>query len=179
MAMPSGSHLSRKSCPAFIGIEDAGDRSGFHNFTVIEPDGLVTELQEHAFIVGYTEEGFSRSTKSPDALEALFLKARISNSQHFIDDEDVRVYVDGDGEGKPDNHSAREGAQRLMDELPNAGEIDNGVEHRSSLALVESEQGSIQVDVFGAREVGMKTGPELKQRGHAALHLDPAPIGRS
>src|SRR5882724_1286503 len=134
---PSGSPLSREGCTAFISIEDAGDRSGLHNFTMIEPNGLVAELQEHAFIVRHAEKGFSRATKSVDALEALFLETRISDGEHFVDDEDVRVYVDGDGEGEPDNHSAREGAQRLMDELPNAGEIDNGVEHRARLALIE------------------------------------------
>ena len=94
----------------FIGIEDSSDRAGLLNFTMIKPDGLVTELQEHSLIVGHTEEGFSRSTKSSDALEALLLKACISDGQHFIDDEDVRVYVNGDGEGKPYNHSAREGS---------------------------------------------------------------------
>ena len=62
-----------------------------------------------------------------DAVERLARKRAVADRQGFIDDQNVRVDAGGDGKSQPNVHSAGIGLDRLVDEVADAREINDGV----------------------------------------------------
>ena len=62
-----------------------------------------------------------RPTLSGDALhltETLLLERRVTDREHFVDDQDLRLEVGGDGERKSHVHAARVALDGSVQELP-------------------------------------------------------------
>ena len=63
------------------------------------------------------QQGFSLGLKLADALEALGLKGLVAHRQDLVYDQDIRVHVNGNGEGQAHEHAGRVGAQGLAQEV--------------------------------------------------------------
>ena len=50
----------------------------------------------------------------PDATHAAMLKDRVADREGFVDDQDLRMRADGNGEGEADVHAARIGLDVLV-----------------------------------------------------------------
>ena len=69
----------------------------------------------------------------PDALHALALERLVAHGEHLVDEEDLGVDVDGDRERQPHVHARRVELDLVVDELLDAGEVDDVVEVRVGL----------------------------------------------
>ena len=63
---------------------------------------------------------------------------------------------------------------RRVDELADAGEVDDLVELARDLGALHAHDRALQVDVLAAGQVGMEAGGDLDQRADAAADLDAA-----
>ena len=108
--------------------------------------------------------------------EALFLELGVADGKNFIDDEDFRFHMGGDGEGKAHIHAGAISLDRGIEESLDAGEIHDLVEFLPDLDLAHAEDGSVEEDVFAAGEFRMEAGADLEQRGDPTVE-DDAPGG--
>ena len=70
--------------------------------------------------------------KVVELLEALALELGVADGEHLVDEQDVGIDVDRDREPEPHVHARRVVLHRRVDEVLEAGEVDDLVE-----ALVE------------------------------------------
>ncbi len=68
----------------------------------------------------------------------------------------------GDGEAEPDEHPARVGLDRRLDEVAELGERDDVRGHRLDLRAVEPVERADHQDVLPAREVAAEARAELE-----------------
>ncbi len=107
-----------------------------------------------------------------DPLHALLLEALVSDGQHLVDEEDVRVDVDGDGEAEPHVHARGVEAHLVVDERLQLGEGDDLVEAPLDLLPREAEQRGVEEDVVPARHLRLEAGAELQHGGQVTAEQD-------
>src|SRR5207245_2702316 len=103
--------------------------------------------------------------------EAFFLKGKVANREHLIDNQDFRVEVSGDSERKPHRHPGRIPFHRHINEGAAFGERDDLIELPDDLAPPHAENRAGKEYVFSAGQIVMKTGADFEQRAHAAPDL--------
>lgn len=144
---------------------------------MVEPEGAFAKLLDHGGGVGDTEESTALIAQITDFGEALGLEGVVADGQYFVDEEEIGFDVDGDGESEPDHHAAGVGAERFVDEVGQAGEVDDLVEQGEGAAAGQAEEGGVEVDVLAAGEIGVEAGAEFEERGDAAVDGDAAVVG--
>ena len=115
------------------------------------------------------------SAKSSDIFhfaETFFLKLGIPHRQHFIDDENLRIEVRGDGEGKPDIHAAGVALDRRVNEFFDSGKSDDFIEFSANLGPSHAQDGAIKENILSSGQLGVKARANLEQAGDASLDLD-------
>ena len=145
--------------------------------TVVEQHDPVAELAGEVQAVRDEHDRLAVALEGPDALQALALEGLVADREHLVDEQDVGVDVDGHGEGQPDVHAGRVELHRRVDELLDAGEVDDLVEGLLGRAARHAQDGGVEEDVLPAGEVAVEAGAELEQRGQALAALD-VPLGR-
>ena len=70
-----------------------------------------------------------------ELVEALVGEAFVADGEHFVDEQDVGIDVDRDGEAEAHVHAGRVGLHRRIDEVLHLGELDDLVEPLRDLAL--------------------------------------------
>ena len=110
----------------------------------------------------------SLATSHPS--EALLLKGAVADGEHFVDDQDLRLEVRGDGEGQPHIHAAGVALDRRIDEFFDPGKSRRSRRTCASISrAAHAEDRAVQIDVFAAGQLGVKAGADFQQAGHAAL----------
>ena len=109
--------------------------------------------------------------------EAFALECRVTDRQHLVHDQDLRLEMGRDGEGQPDVHPTRVALDRRVQEPLDLGELDDLVELAPYLLAAHAEDDAVEEDVLPARQLRMEPGPDLEEAADAAPHLD-APLGR-
>ena len=77
------------------------------------------------------------------ALRALSLELHVPDGEHLVEKENVRLDVRGDGEAEPCHHPRRVGTQRRVDELLDAGELDDLRQPARHVAVRMAEDGTV------------------------------------
>src|SRR5262245_17702205 len=142
--------------------------------TVLEPGGSVAQVADRLERVRDDHDGLAGSAEVVELLQALALELGVTDGQHLIDQEDLRVDVDRDGEPEPYVHAGRVVLDRRVDEVLEPGEVDDLVEALAELLLAHAEDRAIEEDVLPTGELGMEAGAQLEERGDLAVGLDPA-----
>ena len=124
--------------------------------------------------MGDDQHGFAGPAKGVNLAEAFLLEVVIADGQDFIDQEDVGIDLDSHGKPKAHVHAGGIVFDGLVDEIPETGKIDDGLEALAHLPTAQAHDRAGQEDVFAACEVGMKAGPELQQGRDGAGGPDPA-----
>src|SRR5581483_8440870 len=117
------------------------------------------------------------SFASDDALHFLqtfLLELGVANRKHFIDEENFRVEMRGDGEGKAHIHSARIPFHRGIEKLFDFSEGHDFVELLFDFPASHSKDGPVQKNIFAAGELRVETGPDLEERASAAINIHSA-----
>src|SRR5574339_71189 len=105
----------------------------------------------------YNDHCYATSTKLIDLLVTFLLKAQIADRQNFVDQKNFGIKADGDRKPQPGNHSRRISAQRLIQEPPQFAERNDFIHLPQDLITRESEQDSVQNDIFSSGQIDMET----------------------
>ena len=73
-----------------------------------------------------------------ELLDAAALELGVADREHLVDEQDVGIDVDRDGEAEPHVHARRVVLHRRVDELLEPGELDDLVEARVELLLARA-----------------------------------------
>src|SRR5260221_9850855 len=98
-----------------------------------------------------------------DLLQTFLLKLSVSYSQHFVDQDNVRLKVYRSREGQADIHTAGIEFNRGIEEFFNTGKINDFVELAINLYPLHAHQRAIEVNVFSTSKFGMKTHANFQQ----------------
>ncbi len=104
----------------------------------------------------------------------LLLELLVTDGEHLVDEEDVGVGVHGDREREAHVHARRVELDLRVDEVADAGELEDRVELRRGLFRAQPEHGRVEEDVLATGEVRVESRTELEQRGDAPALLDRA-----
>src|SRR5262245_56205179 len=114
------------------------------DFAAVEPDPAGTEVLHRRQIVRYEENGAPPAPQVFHGIQTLLLKSCVSHSEHFIDNEYVRIEMRCNSESQPQTHSGRVPFYLGIDELLDPGEVNNGIEAFVNLLLFHTEDRSIE-----------------------------------
>ena len=129
----------------------------------LQTAGLVTREADpadgRAARVLITEDG-RRTLHSLAQREAEALTALLST----VDEEDLRIEVRGDREPEADVHTGGVPFHRCVDEVANAGELDDLRELRDDFRAAHAQNRAVEEGVLPAGQLRMKPGSHLDER---------------
>src|SRR4029077_10309 len=94
--------------------------------------------------VGHHQDRLAIGLELADTVDALLLERGVADSQHLVDDEDVRVDVDRYSKTEPDIHTRRVVLHRAVDELCELAELDDLVEQAIGLGPWHAKQSRVE-----------------------------------
>ena len=127
--------------------------------------------------MGHDDDGRAVCLDLPQLLEALRLKVCVAHAENLVDEQHVSIHVDRHGKGEAHIHAGGVGADGVVNEFLQLGEIDDGLQALVDFFLVQSENRRIGVDVLPAAHVRMESGAQLDEAGNPSLDLDRAAVG--
>src|SRR4029079_5434248 len=92
--------------------------------------------------------------------------------EDLVDQQDVGVDVNGDGEAEAHVHARRVRFHRRVDELAELGEVDDLVEALLNLPLGQAEHDAVDEHVLAAGDLGVEAGAELDERRNSPGDAD-------
>ena len=141
---------------------------------MLEGGGLVAHLPDEVGGVGDDDDRPAFGLERLHLVDALPLEGLVADREDLVDEEDLRVDVDGHGEAQPNVHPRRVVLHRRVDERLELGEADDVVEDPVDLGVLEPEDRPVEVDVLTAGELRVKAGAEFEQRRHSPGGADDA-----
>ncbi len=107
-------------------------------------------------------------------VHAAALEFRVAHRDDLVDQQDLGLHVHRDRESETHVHAARVDLHRFVDEVADAGELDDVVDRRRHLTPGEAEHGAVQVDVLATGQVRVEARSELEQGRQPSGGLDRA-----
>ena len=138
-AMPERRDASGSSTPApsSTGHQGVAERADHvvglahrDEAAVVERGGAGAHLADEVGGVGDDDDRAALGLEGGDLVEALALERLVADGEDLVDEQDVGVDVDGDGEAEPDVHARRVELHLVVDHPLDlvAGEVDDVVE---------------------------------------------------
>ena len=122
--------------------------------------------------MGNKQDRFSLSLEVLKLAVALGLEEHVSHRQCLVHDQDLRIDIDGNCEGKPDKHAAGIALDRLIDIITDIREINDRLKPLVDLFLREPDHGPVEVDILNAGIFHVEACAEFQERADASVHLD-------
>ena len=96
---------------------------------------------------------------------AALAKVDVADRERLVHQENFRVDMNGHGEGQADQHTARIGFDRLVNEIADFGEFLDGRVPGVNFGAVQAQNGRVEIYVIAAGKLGVKAGAQLEQGG--------------
>ena len=96
--------------------------------------------------------------------QAFFLEFRVAHRQDLVHNQNLGLQMRSDGECEPHIHAGAIPLHRRVDELLDAGELDDLVELGADFGFGHPENGAVQKDVLAPAQLGMEPGADLEER---------------
>src|SRR5207248_9570164 len=93
--------------------------------------------------------------------KAFLLKRHVANRKNFIDDQDLRIEMSGNGEGQAYIHPAGIAFYRRVKKLFNFSKRDDAVKVAFDFLPAHAQDAAVHEDVFTTGQFGMKTRSHL------------------
>src|SRR5919109_3047686 len=97
-------------------------------------------------------------------VEALMREALVTNREHLVYQQHVRIDVNGHGKSQAHVHAGRICLYRRIDEVLKLGELDNLLKAARDLLLREPQHDAVDEHVLAAGDLGMEPGAQLDER---------------
>src|SRR5215831_2395543 len=116
-------------------------------------------------------DGGAAGAGGANHVQAFLLKRRVGHRQDFVKQENLRVEMRGDGKAQTQIHPAGVSFSRRIEKLLDLREGDDLIKLPGDFAPAHTQDGPIQVDIFAAGEIGMKTCADAEQTTRAAKQI--------
>ena len=100
------------------------------------------------------------------------LECRVADGEHFIDHEDFRIKVRGNGERQTYIHPAAVPFHGGVEKSCDLGEFHNLVEPSQDFLTTHAENSAIEKNILTAGEFRMEAGANFEQAGEPAVQPD-------
>ena len=110
-------------------------------------------------------------------VHALLRERGVADGQHLVDEHDVGVGLDHDGEREPDHHARRVVLELEVGELAQLGEVEHRVEPAPRLAPAQAHHHAVEHDVLARGQLGVEADAELDERRQPPGHADAPGVG--
>src|SRR5579862_7365832 len=154
-----------------IGVHDLGSAAFLANMAGVEPDGARTEPPNLSHMVAYEDDGAAMARYVAHFTQALFLKGDIAHGQDFIDKQNFRLEMRGDGKGETHLHAAAVVLQGSIEEAFHFGEGYDFVELAADFRCAHAQHGAAHEHIFAPGELGVETGADFEKAADAAAKL--------
>ena len=154
-----------------IGLDAARDIAGVSHSTVVQNHALIAERTNRAHVVADEQDRASLLGDIAHLAQTLVLKGEIADRQHLINEQDFGLQMGRDGEGQAEIHAAGVVLDGSVDELVDFGECDDVVELPVDVGAFHTEDRAIEVNVFAAGKLVVKTGADFEQCADAAIDV--------
>src|SRR5207237_9719591 len=98
--------------------------------------------------------------------KAFLLKLGVAHGQHFIDNEDLRIQVRGDGESQTHIHTTRVMFDSRFEKFLGARKTYDFIKLRVDLAPAHAQDRSVQINILTSSKVRMKAGADVEQASY-------------
>src|SRR5260370_1443791 len=129
--------------------------------------------------MGDEQKRLSGALEFGQGFEAFGLKSDVAARQHFVHEQDVGIGVNRVCKCEPHHHAGGVSAQRIVDELPDTGVLDDLIDQLHRAFAATAQQCGVKYQILRTREVRMEARSQLEQRGHASINRDAALVGRA
>lgn len=109
------------------------------------------------------QECFTGFAEIVHLLDAAFLKFDIADGEHLVDEKDIGIDLNGDGEAEADIHTGRVEADRLVDIVTDAGKFDDFVEALLHDGAWDIHDRAVEEDIFASCEIRVKAGAQFEE----------------
>jgi len=99
--------------------------------------------------------------------QALALKIRVADSQHFIHHQNLRFQMRRDRESEPQVHAAGIAFDRSVNELSDFRKIDNFIKAGQYFFAGHAQNRAVEKDILPSGQFRMKASAHFQQRAHA------------
>ena len=154
-----------------LGLTDVLERP------VVQDHGPVAQRLYGGHVVRHDHDGLPGAAPLVKDVHALLGERRVADRQHLVDQHDVGVRLDHDGEGEPGHHPGGVVLQLQVREPLELRELEDGVEALARLPPAEPEQDAVQNHVLSSGHLRVEADAELDERCHPSGHSHPARVG--
>src|SRR6266849_4641183 len=141
---------------------------------LVQPERLVAKPFDEVQRMGDQQDGFAAPPELGKLVQALVCESFVTDCQHLIDKQHVGVDVDGNRKAEAHVHARGVSLDRRIDEFLQLCKLDDRVETMRDLAFRQTEHDTVDKDVLPARDLRVKAGTELDERGDAAVDANRA-----
>src|SRR5699024_3164149 len=153
---------------------DDGDAAAvFTHFAVMDPERLVAHLLDLADGVADEEDRPALLAELLHAPDAFVGECIITDGECLVDDEHIRIGVDGDGEAEAGLHAARIILDRPVHEILELAEFDDIPILLVDLPLAHAVHQALHADVLFPRQLHVGPGGNRDER-RLPVHFDAA-----
>ena len=153
-----------------IEIDAPARRPVVLDLAVLEPDRALADPRDGAEVVADEEHRPPLLGELRHLSEAPALELGVADREHLVDDDDVGLDVRRDREGEAQVLAGRVALDGRLEQLLDAGELDDVVEAPADVRALQPEDGAVQEDVLAPVQLRMEAGSDLEQRTDAAAH---------
>ncbi len=150
--------------------DDGRARTVEEDPSLVHPDRPLAQLRHGLHLVRDEEHRAAGLAQVLHAPEAAALELRVTDGEHLVHEQDLGLEVSRDGEGEPHRHPARVALDRRVDELLDAGELDDVRELARDHLPLHPEHGPVQVHVLATRELRVEARAHLEQAADASAN---------
>ncbi len=101
-----------------------------------------------------------------------FLEGSVADSENFIEDENITLGADGNGESKANLHTRRIIFEFLVHKIFKFGEFDDIIIHGGDFGVTEAKHGTIEIDVFATSELHVEADTKFDEGDEIAIDDD-------
>src|SRR5260370_958763 len=158
----------------FVGGDDFMGGAVLANGGGVNPDDAMAEAADLIELMGDEDDGAAGAGDVTHFAHALLLKTDVADGEDFIDEENFRLEMGGDGEGQAHVHAGGVVLDGGVDEFFELGEGHDFIEFADDLRLAHAEDGAGEKGILASGQLGMKAGADFEEGADAAVDFGPA-----
>ncbi len=155
-----------------VEIDRFGGGCAFGQLALLHDNRFLRQAQDGAHVVADEKHRAPFLGDIVHLPQAFALEFGIPNRQDFVDDQDFRFEMGGNGKGQAQVHPRRIALDRGIDKLFDFGKGDNLVEVALDFSALHPEDGAVHVNILAPGQFRVETGPHFEEGPDPSAHGD-------